>query len=166
MPEKHFNIAATAATASTDLLHRRILLPYSFRFVLGESAVCIKTNSALMGNALLGLEVTADPAGGEADAEWEIAVETQGEARMAHLTGPEVSLFEVHRFGPSCAVRMDSGSWFAHTPPSLNGVGFAMVAANERDQIHQLSIYFRIILHVLDQCNSRSTPVLALEVAA
>jgi hypothetical protein len=166
VPEKHSNIAATTIAASTDLLHRRIPLPYSFRFVLGEFAVCIETDSALMREALLSLEMTADPVSGEANAEWEIAVETQEEARTAYRTEPGTSPFEVYRFGPSSAVRTDSGSWFAHTPPSLDGVGFAMVTGNERDQVNQLAVYLQTILILLEQSGEKSIPSFALEVSA
>jgi hypothetical protein len=37
------------------------------------------------------------------------------------------------------------GSWFAHTPPSLNGVGFAMVTGDDCHQVQQLAIYLKTI---------------------
>lgn len=166
MAEDDFNIAVTAAAASTDLLHRRIAMPYSFQLRVGDSAVRVKTDFAPMSKALLSLKTTTDPAGEEANAQWEIAVETHGETEVADLPEAETGLFEVHHFGPSCAIRMESGSWFAHTPSSLNGVGFALVNGTERDQVRQLSVYLRTIAHFLDNAGARSIPDAVLEVSA
>ncbi|MFZ1084095.1 MAG: hypothetical protein WAN35_03920 [Terracidiphilus sp.] len=166
MLERDSAIAPKAATASTDLLHRRILLAYSFQIVLGEFSVRIETDSALMDKALYSLNLPADLTGREALGKWEIAVETYGESKASLSHGTATELIEVHRFGPSCAIRLSSGSWFAHTPPSLNGVGFAMVAGNERDQIDQLAVYLRAVVSFIDEDGARSDPDLALEVCA
>jgi len=71
-----------------------------------------------------------------------------------------------HRFGPSFALRLGSGSWFAHTPPSLSGAGFAMVNGTERDRIHQLSVYLRAIAQFLHDAGARSIAALTLEASA
>jgi hypothetical protein len=165
VPERNSNIQKKPAAAATDLLRRRVALPYSFRFVLRESLVRIRTNSALMSRVCQSLEARSFLASKEANVEWEITVETLEEIEAVDVAEPETSLFEVHRFGPSCAVRMANGSWFAHTPPSLNGVGFAMVNGTERDQIHQLSAYLRAIVNLVEQSGARSIAVLALEVS-
>jgi hypothetical protein len=164
--EKDSSIAAKTAAASTDLLHRRVLLPYALRLILRDSTLCIRTDSALMSEVLGNLNLPCDPSDGVANAEWEIAVETQREAVTAMSLGTEIEPVEIFRFGPSCALRMGSGSWFAHTPPSLNGVGFAMVGGTERDQIDQLSAYLRAILSLIDEGGARSIPDLTLEVCA
>jgi hypothetical protein len=164
--ERDSTIAQKAAAASTDLLHRRILLPYSFQFVLSESSICIRTDSTLIREALYSLNIPADLTGGVANAEWEIAVETQGESEAAMYHGAEIEPIEVYRFGPSFALRMGSGSWFARTPPSLNGVGFAMVVGTEHDQIDQLSVYLRAIVSFLEDGGARSIPAVTLEVCA
>jgi hypothetical protein len=166
MLERDSSIAQKVAAAATDLLHRRIPLPYSFQFVLGEFAVCIETDSGLMGEALHSFNLSVDFTGGAANAEWEIAVETHDESEAAAFQEAATELIEVNRFGPSCALRMSSGSWFAHTPPSLNGVGFAMVVGNECDQIDQLAVYLRAILSLVDEGSARSIPGLTLEVCA
>ena len=156
MLERDSSVAQKAAAASTDLLHRRIPLPYSFQFVLRDSAICVRTDSTLMGEALYSLNIPADLTGGVANAEWEIAVETQRESEAAMCHETETEPIEVCR----------SGSWFAHTPPSLNGVGFAMVVGTERDQIDQLSVYLRAIVSLLDDGGARSIPAVTLEVCA
>jgi len=166
VPERDSNIAKKPATAATDLLHRRVVLPYSSKFSLKESLVRIRTDSPLMSKACQSLEAPPALAGGVANVEWEIAVETQGEIEAAVLAEPEISSCEVHRFGPSFALRLGSGSWFAHTPPSLSGAGFAMVNGTERDRIHQLSVYLRAIAQFLHDAGARSIAALTLEASA
>jgi hypothetical protein len=164
--ERDSSVAQKAAAASTDLLHRRIPLPYSFQLVLRDSAICVRTDSTLMGEALYSLNIPADLTGGVANVEWEIAVETQRESEAAMCHGTETDPIEVCRFGLSIALRMGSGSWFAHTPPSQNGVGFAMVVGTERDQIDQLSVYLRAIVSLVYEGGARSVPAMTLEVCA
>jgi hypothetical protein len=166
MFERDSAIAQKAATASTDLLHRRILLDYSFQFVLGESAVRIETDSALMGKALHILNLPADLTRRAALGKWEIAVETYEEPKQNLFHGTATKLIEFHGFGPSCAIRMSNGSWFARTPPSLSGVGFAMVGGNARAQINQLAVYLRAVVSFVDERGARSNPDLTLEVFA
>ena len=48
---KGIPISRRAATAATDLLHRRVVLPYLFQFSLKESLVRIRTDSPLMSKA-------------------------------------------------------------------------------------------------------------------
>ncbi|MGA3080377.1 MAG: hypothetical protein ABSD44_03225 [Terracidiphilus sp.] len=166
MLERDSSTAQKAVAASTDLLHRRILLPYSFQFVLSESSVCIRTDSTLIREALDSLNIQADLVGVVANVEWEIAVETQRESEAAMCHRAEIEPIEVYRFGPSWALRMNSGSWFAYTPPSRNGVGFAMVVGSERDRIDRLSVYLRAIMSLLDDAGARSNPDSTLEVCA
>lgn len=166
MSERGSHIAAMDAAASTDLLHRRAVLPYCLRFVLRGSSVCVKTDSPLMSEALRGLNLLSDLSGRAADAEWEIAVEASGKGEAAVRHGAGTEPIEIYRFGPSRALRMSSGSWFAHTPPSLSGVGFAMVAGNECDQIHQLCVYLSAIRNLVEDFAATSISDLRPEVAA
>ena len=166
MLEKHTVSADKAVAAATDLMQRRILLPYSFQILHREFAIGIKTNCVLLSEAFHRLELPLDQTCQSESAIWEIAAETRGEAGASLISRPDIDLIEIYRIGPSCAARMDSGSWFALTPPSLNGVGFAMVTGNERDQIHQLSSYLRTVLRFLDDACGRSLPSLTLEVTA
>jgi hypothetical protein len=159
------------AAAATDLMRRRILLPHSFHFVLSKFAVCIATDSTAVGEALHRLGIPSGEGSRVTNAKWEIAVETQCEAGAPLFAELEIDPIEVHHFGASYAIRMGSGSWFAQTPPSLNGVGFAMVTGNERDQIDQLAVYLRAIISFFDDGglrlkngDERSIPDLTLEV--
>ena len=166
MLKRDSSVAQKAAAASTDLLHRRIGLPYIFQFVLRDSAICVRTDSTLIGEALYRLNLPADLTGEASNGEWEIAVEIHGELEAALFRGAATEPIEVDLFGPSCALRMGSGSWFARTPPSLNGVGFAMVDGSTRDQIDQLSVYLRAIVSLLDDGGARFIPAMTLEVCA
>jgi hypothetical protein len=162
MPEKYSNIAKKSAAAPTDLLHRRVPLLYSFQIVYGGLVVCIRTNLPLMSKACQIQEVSSISEDGQAN-----AIEVQEEQIEAtHLADRRADSFEVHQFGPSHALRMNSGSWFARTPPSLDGVGFAMVTGNEQDQIGQLSTYLRTILQFLDNAGAQLGPIMAFEVFA
>ena len=80
------------------------------------------------------------------DAEvWEIAVEVRSET--ASLLDREAKNgFDDYWIGPSRSLRMNSGSWFAYTPPVLDGVGFAMIAGDECSQILQLTAFLNNIM--------------------
>jgi hypothetical protein len=164
--ERDSGVATKEPASSTDLLHRRVFLPFSSRFVLRESIVCVKSDFPLLSEALCRLNLPSDLSDRAVDADWEIAVETQREGENALRLGTDIEPIEVHRFGPSNALRMNCGSWFAHTPPSLNGVGFAMVAGDERDQIHQLCVYLGGIMDLLEHSQARSISELTPEVTA
>jgi hypothetical protein len=153
--ESHTSTSAAGDFAATDMLHRRVPLPHWFQFVMGESIVFIKTNSPLVDLAL-DSPVLSSSSIGEAGAEiWEIAVEVQNETASS-LGWEEADGFEIHSFGPSRSLRMDSGSWFAHTPPSLSGVGFAMISGDESSQIRQLAGLLDKIVLFLGDGGSRS----------
>jgi hypothetical protein len=166
VPEKHFLTADKVVAATTDLLHRRIFLPYSLQFSLRESVVLLKTNSTLMSEVFRRLELPLEPVSEVVNATWEIAVETERESGASRGTEPEIGQTEIYRFGSSCAVRMSSGSWFAHTPPAFDGVGFAMVTGDECDQIHQLFSYLQAILNLIDAAFGQSLSSQTLEVTA
>lgn len=157
-------ITVPEPAAATDLLRRRIRLAHSFQFVLGESSVCIKTDSELIGKALDRLSLPIDLSGGAANGIWEIAVESYGESQTAQSTANELEPVEIHRFGPSVALRMGSGSWFAHTPPSLNGAGFAMLNGATQDRVDRLAGYLRAIFSLVGGDRSPSIPESRLEV--
>ena len=162
-----FDISATAPAdfAATDMLHRRIPLTYQFRFMMGESILFIKTNSRLI-NAALGGHVRGSASIGEAGAAvWEIAVEVQNE--NASLSDrEEAEGFETYSFGPSRSLRMDSGSWFAYTPPSLSGVGFAMVSSDESCQTLELAAFLEKIVLFLGENETQANSSLEREVPA
>ena len=166
MFERDSSITPKSAAASTDLLRRRVLLPYALRLILRDSSICIRTDSALMSEVLNNLNLQCDHSGVVANAEWEIAVETKREAEADLSLGTEFEPVEIYHIGPSCALRMCGGSWFAHTPPSLCSVGFAMVAGNEREQIDQLTLYFRAIMSLLEKDGARSNSAMTLEVCS
>ena len=142
--------APQADFAATDMMHRRIPLLHRFQLMLGDSIVAIKTDSPLMNEALgscvgsIGSSCNAD------SAVWDIAVEVRNEA--APLQGcDEMDGFETCCFGSGRSLRLESGSWFAHTPPSLSGVGFAMISGDESCQIQQLEAFLdRIVLFLGD----------------
>jgi hypothetical protein len=162
-----FDIAATAPAdfAATDMLHRRIPLTYQFRFMMGESILFIKTNTPLIHAALGGHVRGASSIGEAGAAAWEIAVEVQSE--NASLPGAEKAEgFETCSFGPSKSLRMGSGSWFAYTPPSLSGVGFAMVSRDESCQIRELAAFLDKIMLFLSDNETQSNSSLAHEVLA
>jgi hypothetical protein len=129
---------SAAQYAATDMLHRRVLLPYRFELLLGTSTVLIKTDAALMKMALSGYSRSSMLVGEVFAAVWEIAVEVQSNtAAQPHCEA--ANGFDDYWVGPSRSLRMSSGSWFAYTPPSLDGVGFAMIAGDECSQIAQLA---------------------------
>jgi len=150
--------------AATDMLHRRAPLPFRFQLALGESAVCIKTDSGLMGEALRGLGLSVGSNTDLGDAEWEIAVEEWDESSPLP-TETEEEDSETYCVGPSRSFRIADGSWFAHTPPSLSGVGYAMVAGGECNQVQQLGIYIKTILRFVADGNAESFPAVASEVS-
>jgi len=61
---------------------------------------------------------------------------------------------------------MSSGSWFAYTPPSLDGVGFAMIAGDECSQIRQLASYIGNVNLFLRESTTQSRVELESEVQA
>jgi hypothetical protein len=137
-------VTARAQFAATDMLHRRVPLPFRFQFALEGSAVFIKTNSMLIGEALRNYEPGRGRSSECGVTEWEISVEICDECFPLSTEAAEEQS-ETYWFGPSWSVRMIDGSWFTRTPPSLNGVGFAFVAGNECQQVQQLATYLRTI---------------------
>ncbi len=133
-----------AQFAATDMLHRRVPLSSHFHVVLGDRAVRIKTDSWLIGKAIRSVKLPTHPPSESGVAEWEISVEVRN-GSLAPPIDSEGEQVETHCFGPSCSVRLADGSWFAHTPPSLNGVGFAMVTGDDCHQVQQLAIYLKTI---------------------
>jgi hypothetical protein len=147
MPETKPNASKAIPFAATDMLHRRVPLTYRVGFILQGRTLLVTTNSLLLEEALNGFTETLG-AIDEGHAEWEIAVEVQNGA-LDPASELRESEFELHTFGPSRALRMDTGSWFAYTPPSLSGVGFAMVAGNECHQTSQLAAYLKAVMSLV-----------------
>jgi hypothetical protein len=75
---------------------------------------------------------------------WEIAVELRNETVFL-LNVEMTDSFDAYFFGPSRSLRMSTGSWFAYTPPSLSGVGFAIVHGDECCQLRQLIAFIEKI---------------------
>jgi hypothetical protein len=135
--------------AATDLLHRRILLPFRFQCAYRNSAVTIETNSELIGDAIRRLECAVDDKGLAVSGRWEITVEALRagcEFQPGDHTGGG---FETFCFGSSRSLRIGDGSWFAHPSPSIDGVGFVMVSGDECHQLRQLILYLREALAFL-----------------
>ncbi len=156
MIEARTPAALPAQFAATDMLHRRVSLPCHFHAVLGKRAVRIKTDSRLIGKAIRCVKLPTGPIPESAAVEWEIGVEIYGEPSPLSMEATEDQI-EAHWFGPSCSFRMDHGSWFAHTPPSLNGVGFAMVTGDECNQVRQLATFLRAIQRFVADSTTQST---------
>jgi hypothetical protein len=151
--------------ASTDMLHRRIALPYRFQVELERLKVLVMTDSLLMEQAFSGC-VRSSCLMAEGDAAvWEIAVEAQNETDCP--AGEELADdFDVYSFGPSRSLRMSSGSWFAYTPPSLSGVGFAIVVGDECCRVRQLREFVERIRLFAGECETQGNVQVEHEVLA
>jgi hypothetical protein len=156
---------APAAFAATDLLHRRIQLPYRFQLGLERSNVLVKTDSPLMWRVLRSSAESSGLIAESGVAVWEIAVEVQNEATSS-LSVEMTDSFDAYSFGPSRSLRMSSGSWFAYTPPSLNGVGFAIVSGDECCQVRQLLAFFERIKFSIGEGEPESNSLVEREVLA
>ena len=130
--------------AATDMLHRRVRLSLRFQLPLEEAVINVKTNSTLIGEVILQLNSDFLPIEDCGVAEWEIAVEECNEVAHSPIDSVEGEC-ETCCFGPSRSIRMNNGSWFAHTPPSLSGVGFALVTGGECQQVQHLATYIEMI---------------------
>ena len=151
--------------AATDMLHRRIELPHRFELVVGGLFLLIKTDSMLMEHALNGLLGSIGSIAAGDSVEWEIAVEVHIRTERRPVEA-RLEACETYSFGPSRSLRMNTGSWFAHTPPSLSGVGFAFVTGNECHQTRQLASYLKTILRFLDESGIPSAHAIECEVPA
>jgi hypothetical protein len=157
--------ALPADFAATDMMHRRVPLLHRFQLVLGESNVLIKTDSQLINAALGSCARSSDPLDNDYDAVWEIAVEVQNQSAL--LPGwRETDGFEIYSFGSSRSLRLDGGSWFAHTPPLLSGVGFVMISGDESCQIRQLARFLDKIMLFFGDNESRPNSFTEREVHA
>jgi hypothetical protein len=151
--------------ADTDMLHRRAPLRYRCEMGLGGSFVAIKTDSPLMEEALAGLAGCIGAIAQDDHAEWEISVEARDLA--AHFADEvQAETFETGCFGPSRSVRMSTGSWFAHTPPSMSGVGFVMVNGNGCRRTLQLVAYLKMVLRFLAESPTTADDAMECEVSA
>ena len=93
-------VTKTVQFAATDMLHRRVLLPYEYQLLLGTSNVLIKTDSLLMKMAL-GIHARGSALAGEVfTAVWEIAVEVRSETASL-LDWEATNSFDDYRIGPS-----------------------------------------------------------------
>lgn len=164
MPEMNRLVDKSGGYAASDMLHRRIALPYSELFVLKVLPIRVKTDSALITEALRLLGASTVQANLAAISEWEIAVES-GETKLPNSDADSGDLEVVH-FGPSRAIRTNDGSWFAHTPPSTNGVGFAVVRGSQRDQVNHLADYIQTVALFLEDFATQQAPNQEFEVVA
>jgi hypothetical protein len=142
VPDLDSPTRTSVGRAETDTIHRRTPLPYAIQVSAGDFALTVRTNFAGIKGALE--ERACDP--GLVAAQWEIEVapRADGATRCQALAGPPE--LEFFAFGPSRALRLSDGSWFAHTPPSMNGAGFAWVAGDEAEQTRQVARYMRAVL--------------------
>ena len=117
MLESQIITKARIQFSATDMLHRRVLLPYELQLSLGTSNVLIKTDSPLMKMALGGHADSSTLVGEAFGAVWEIVVEVRSDTATL-LDWEAANSFDDYRIGPSRSLRMSSGSWFAYTPVS------------------------------------------------
>jgi len=151
--------------AATDMLHRRVPLCYRFEMVSAGCLLVIKTDSLPMEDAFGGLAEYIGAVIQDDHAEWEISVEARD--RATDISDElQAEIFETFCFGPSRSVRMDTGSWFAHTPPSMSGVGFALVNGNECQQTLQLNAYLKMVLRFLADSGTSADRAMECEVSA
>jgi hypothetical protein len=137
---------AVLPSADTDMLRRRLPLTRQYLFIWKDIVIAIKTDSALIGRAVHEMEEPECRSDIAHQATWEIAVEASGAGETIQPPSTQAEAFETCRFGPSRGVRTVTGSWFACTPPSFSGVGFANVIGNEDQQVNQLIDFIQIIL--------------------
>lgn len=162
MPEPKGTASNSSSFAATDMLHRRVPLPYRVKISVNGQSRFIKTNSPLMAEALNSIEIAA---GAICDtmAEWQISVEVRQDDTQRSIEQAKLRV-DTYHFGPSRALRISGGSWFAYTPPSLHGVGFAIVAGDECSQTRQLAAYLKAV--VLLQANGNTATSCASECEA
>ena len=165
MVESQITTKAQFQYAASDMLHRRVLLPYTLQLLLETSIVLLKTDSPLM-KVALGSHARSSTSMGEVyTAVWEISVEVRSDS--ASVPDWETANgFDDYWVGPSRSIRMSSGSWFVFTPPSLDGVGFAMIAGDESSQIQQLGAFLSHIKLFLGDSAARNRSRLEREVPA
>jgi len=144
------NASSTMTTpfASTDMLRRRVPLNYSCQLPVEEPAVFIRTNAPLIAEAVRGHVSDSGFTGGHGLATWEITVEFFEHPMPSQIETDDAN-FESCRFPSGSAMRMICGSWFVHTPPSLDGVGFAFVSGSKSCQVQQLTAYLAAVLRFL-----------------
>jgi hypothetical protein len=154
-----------AAYSATDWLHRRTALPLGFRGVMGGTAIEVRTNSRLFADAIRGLMQRDSSLRLGRAARWEIEVEVQihDEASMTVSHGEDGC--ERFSFGPSCSIRMGDGSWFAFTPPCIDGVGFVFVAGGEDYQAKRLRSFLASVVEFVQESVSERNCCLARDEA-
>jgi hypothetical protein len=140
-----FDLSTTPAFAATDMLHRRTLLPYAFVAWPGALSIAVRTNDAAIAHAFVKENGGHRVASAISGSEWliEIAV-TDSLARdsgLEHWMGDA----EFFSFGSSRSIRFANGSWFARTPPSGDGVGFAWISGDADRQQRQFGDFLRIV---------------------
>jgi hypothetical protein len=133
------------AYSATDLLHRRTALPFRFQASMGEAAIEIRTNSQLCAEAIRESRERHANRPQRRIGRWEIEVETQSPEGACVLQNDIENGCETFAFGPSRSFRMGDGSWFAHTPPAVDGVGFAFVAGDAGCQVEKLRLFLGLV---------------------
>ncbi len=142
-----------AAYSATDLLHRRTPLVHRFHAGMDGTCVEVDTNSPWMGHAIRAFEAR-NACYGHKWAKWEIEVEVRGEEESCSSPMDEESGYETCSFGPSRSCRMEDGSWFAHTPPSIDGVGFVLVTGDGFRQAAKLKLYLDLVSRLVLQVDA------------
>lgn len=157
MLNNNASLASTASYAASDMLHRRVPLPYLYDLPFGDSTIAIATDSLLIGEALFRVTGSIVMHRWRAGAEWEITVEAQDEgvAFPAEEVEQRAGFYD---FGPSRSLRLENGSWFAHTPPSISGIGFAFVSGSKSRQVMQIARYLKMILAFVGDSADPATP--------
>jgi len=151
--------------AATDMLHRRTPLPHSFVARCGVLSVAIRANDPVVAQGFLEENAEDRLAPAISGNEWQIEITLDDSANSAafeHRTWGA----EVFAFGPSRAIRFANGSWFAHTPPSADGVGFFRLSVDANSRLRQFEDLLRdVASFVLDE-RSTAGPPGVLEVVA
>jgi hypothetical protein len=146
--------AASARYSDSDVLHRRTSLQFRTEIRWRGSMICVLSNSSHMKEALRKLNYEDCSACGScAGIEWEIEVEV---GRSGHSEREEEDR-EIILMGSSRALRMDDGSWFAHTLPSRRGVGFVFVPESECHQARRITAYLACVFRFVSDDESEST---------
>lgn len=126
--------------AETDMMHRRTPLPLSGVLRLAGAPLVVRSNSLELQRVVGSFGLDQMTTNGAARCEWLIEVELRSD--VDDLAGGDIETFS---FGCSRSLRMASGSWFAWTPPEVNGVGFIRVSGSEADRARQLTAYLRAV---------------------
>jgi len=137
------------AFAATDMLHRRTPLLHEVRATFGSFSTMIHTNDAAVAEAFIDESRKDRSAFATSENEWQIEIALDDSAADGSEFKHEP---EVCCFGSSRSIRFANGSWFAHTPPSGDGVGFLWLATDADSRVMQFADFLRsVALFVFDE---------------